>query len=416
MSRFSIASYRRPLLFLGMPKKAAFFFGSGISLSSFPKGVASVGGITDSVFKDDWHLTTAKTFAHGKNPNPLIPDDTTLSVKAFLEKVRECADDYLAHLSRGGKVRPAHYEDLFSLAEQASRPEIDHVPNLAVVEFLRRLRKETHAIHSSFLSPVGGADPFISLAETSCDFLHWVVDHTLRNRMQKRSGLSVLGDAARVVEHLDVFTLNHDTLVEEELKDAGFGHEAGFGDRTHGEFSVYQPGWSEKPRHDKTRIFKLHGSLNWYLYEFPNWARQYAIPDGDPFGGHDQNGQIVNPLGWRAAFLSGTIVKEQHYGQGFWNEIFSGFRTHLSQHTHLIFCGYGFGDPGVNLRLSQWAHDNLEGKNTFVVLTADDEPTFFADKPKWMQQLRSNGQIILVNKYLQNCTLADIEPYFDPMP
>src|ERR1017187_7243589 len=138
-----------------MPLKAAFFFGSGISLASFPRvtsgaglvNIASVTGITNSVFNDDWHLTSNGIFLHGPNPNPLIPDTTTSVAKAFLEKVRDCADDYLAQLALSAPPRAAHYEDFFSRAEQASRAENDYVPNLAVLEFTRRLRRETHHLH-----------------------------------------------------------------------------------------------------------------------------------------------------------------------------------------------------------------------------------------------------------------------------
>ncbi|MFH1497588.1 MAG: SIR2 family protein [Verrucomicrobiota bacterium] len=394
-----------------MPRKAAFFFGSGISLASYPPGAASVGGITDSVFNAEWHFTTAKTFAFGKNPNPLIPDGVTPAVKEFLLCVKNCADEYIKALAKGRAPRLAHYEDLFSLSEQASRPELDHVPNLAVIEFLQRLRRDTSRIHAAFSNPTDGSDSFVSLAQTSCDFLHWVVDHTLRSKVRSRSGLELVSHVAGSVDQLDIFTLNHDTLIEEELSAHGVGYESGFGDRTHGAFSVYQPGWSKASRKVPTRILKLHGSLNWYLYEFPGWARQYAIPDGDPFRGRDQDGNLVNPAEWKAAFLSGTIVKEQRYGLGFWSELLAAFHEHLSQHRFLIFCGYGFGDPGVNMRIYQWAC-NLPGDNKLIVLTADDEAKFFSDKPPWMHQLRARGQIQLVDKYLQSCTMSDIEHFF----
>ena len=116
-----------------MPKKAAFFFGSGISYPSFDWGVASVDGITNAALTEEWHYTTCRTFAHGKKPSPYIPDDVTPAVLEFLKKVLICANEYIAYLDKSSKPRKAHYEDLFSLAEQASQPESTYVPNLAVV-------------------------------------------------------------------------------------------------------------------------------------------------------------------------------------------------------------------------------------------------------------------------------------------
>lgn len=169
----------------------------------------------------------------------------------------------------------------------------------------------------------------MSLAQTSCDLIHWAVDHTLRNMVTVRSGLGLIPVVAGSVDELDIFTLNHDTLIEEELLASGLSFESGFGDQFHGGFSVYQPGWRAKRSGKSRRIFKLHGSLNWYLYQFPGWARQYAVLTDIRFTGAINKAILVNPVEWKAAFLSGTIVKEQRYGQGFWGDLLSTPRTSL---------------------------------------------------------------------------------------
>lgn len=398
-----------------MKNQAAFFFGSGISI---PSDMPSVYQITNAAFGEEWHLATDGNFRPGPNPNAHIPDSVTPVVKTFLAKVSDCAADYLAELARPNAGRKPHYEDLFSLAEQALRPETDHVPNLAAVEFLRRLRRETAPLHCGFRGGSVGGEGFVGLAAVACDFLHWVVHHKLHAGGKERRGLELISETASAVTALDVFTLNHDLLVEAQLKSDGIADvETGFDDRTHGQFSVYRSGWWEDTKRPRkmVRLFKLHGSLNWWLYEFPNWARQYAIPDGEPFHSKDQNGQIVNPVEWKAAFLSGTIVKELRYGVGLWSELFAAFRSHLASHTHLICCGYGFGDTGINQRLVQWMQDRLNGSNRLVILTPDAPERYFSDKPYWLVQLWEQRRVIIVPKYLEHCTLADLTPYFDPL-
>ena len=137
------------------------------------------------------------------------------------------------------------------------------------------------------------------------------------------------------------------------------------------------------------------------------------MPDEDPFHSHDQNGDVVRAVERKPAFLSGTIVKEQLYGIGFFGDLFTAFRRHLAPHVHLVFCGYGFGDPGINSRINQWLHDRLDGSNKIVVLNKGAEADFFADKPYWLQDLHADGRLILVHKWLQDCTVTDLEPYFD---
>ncbi len=391
--------------------QAAFFFGAGISR---PSGGPLVGEIAESAFGREWHFTTEKVFESGANPNPAFVDDVTPRVKAFLSKVDELATGYLTAVSRSASPRKPNYEDLFSLCEQASRAELDHVPNLAVVEFRNRLRKETESLHRGFTVGSGSSSGLPGLAETSCDFLHWVVHDRLHSGVTVRAGLQAISRTAAAVDALDIFTLNHDLLVEEELRAVGFFDlETGFDNRDHGECSVYS-GW---PRDVRTRIrlFKLHGSLNWYFFEFPNWGhrRQYAIPDGDWRHCHDERGDLLLPMDWKAAFLSGTIVKEQRYGLGFWGDILSHFRHHLSRHSRLICCGYSFGDPGINLRLIQWLHDRIE--NQLVILTPDHRDKFLADKPAWLSSAEAGGKINWLPNYLETVPDADLERYFDPL-
>ena len=227
---------------------------------------------------------------------------------------------------------------------------------------------------------------------------------------QPRAGLDAITDIAKHIDEVDIFTLNHDVLIEAQCKAHIVGYEDGFADRR-GQLRAFN-GWPKNSR-EKVRLFKLHGSVNWYLYEFPGWARQYAIPDSDAFHSRDQNGNLVKPAEWKPAFLSGTVVKEQLYGIGFFGDLFAAFRQHLASHVHLIFCGYGFGDPGINSRIDQWLCDRLDGSNRLVVLNRGSEADFFADKPLWLQDLHSQGRLILVDKWLQDCTVADLAPYFD---
>lgn len=382
--------------------------------------------ITDAARDEEWHLHTDGSFLPGPNPNPRIPDSVTLSVKAFLAKVTDCASQYLAELARPASGRQPHYEDLFSLAEQALQPETDHVPNLAVVEFLLRLRRETASLHRGFKGVSTGSDGFVEIAGTACDFLHWVVHHKL-NSSGKRRGLELVSETASAVDALDIFTLNHDLLIERQLKSDGIADvEFGFDDRSHGEFSVYHAGWwaDTKQARQKVRLLKIHGSMNWWRYEFPVWDTahrrvwQYAIPDGypDPEHSKDQSGHIVRPDNSKAAFLSGTIVKELRYGVGIWAELFAAFRSHLATHTHLICCGYGFGDTGVNQRLIQWMHDLSDHDKRFVILTPEAPTAYFSDKPYWLIEFWQQGRITMVPKFLEKCVLADLAPFFDPLP
>ena len=215
-------------------------------------------------------------------------------------------------------------------------------------------------------------------------------------------------------------SLNHDLLVEDQLKAESDGMvdlESGFDDHSHGPFSVYRAGWwRDTIQARKTvRLFKLHGSLDYWLYDFPGEGRQYAIPDGDPLHSRNQNAKLVSPLEWKTAFLSGTVVKELHYDVGYWADMFAAFRSHLANHTHLICCGYGFGDAGINRRLFQWMNDRQDGRNRLIIPSPESPADYFSDKPYQLSEFWRQGRLTLVPKYLEKCTLGDLTPYFDPL-
>ena len=132
----------------GMGRQIAFFFGSGISYAT---GMPQVAGITKSALEDEWHLQTLQRYLPGPNGNPNIPDLTTPKVQEFLHSLSQIAKGYIADTTRAGSGAPPHYEDLYSLAEQARRVNEDHVPNLAVVPLWRELEKETKELHSKLL-------------------------------------------------------------------------------------------------------------------------------------------------------------------------------------------------------------------------------------------------------------------------
>lgn len=134
----------------------------------------------------------------------------------------------------------------------------------------------------------------------------------------------------------------------------------------------------------------------------------------EPDHGRNEHGQIVRPREWKAAFLTGTIVKELRYGLGFWGEQMEAFREHLSAHTRLIFCGYGFGDTGINRRIDQWMHDRLDGCNRIVILTPEPPEHFLVGKPYWLIRHFQNKRVIFVPKYLSSCQVSDLSPFFDP--
>ena len=68
---------------------------------------------------------------------------------------------------------------------------------------------------------------FASLAERATDLIQWVVYYGLV-LSSKPDGLNVVSAVARAIDQLDIFTLNHDLLLEAQLNQDSIPFKDGF--------------------------------------------------------------------------------------------------------------------------------------------------------------------------------------------
>jgi hypothetical protein len=83
------------------------------------------------------------------------------------------------------------------------------------------------------------------------------------------------------IDKIDVFTLNHDTLIEQELRDATVDFTDGFELKTD-TCDYWDVDAFTHPKH-RIRLGKLHGSVDWHLYE-PNSRNRTTQRVGRPKG------------------------------------------------------------------------------------------------------------------------------------
>ena len=109
--------------------------------------------------------------------------------------------------------------------------------------------------------------------------------------------------------------------------------------------------------------------------------------------------------------MTGTVVKEQSYDTGLAGEVFAEFGSRLRQNKTLVCCGYGWGDRGINRRIADWFYETghrlviLQGKPESRLL----DTSFGRD----LDDHQRSGKIVLIERFLDQCSLADLEEYFD---
>jgi len=376
--------------------RLAFFFGSGIS---YEAGAPSVGAITKSVLQGEWIAHTDSRYY----PRPIDyagEAGDAIRAQEFLRRIQRHIQPHI----EAREQREVHYEDLFSAVRQIVQDEMFEIPNPLIAESVAAIRQATADLTAPQRAHIDN-NAFASLADRSSDLIQWAVAFGL-SRVREPRGINVIGEVARLVENLDIFSLNHECLIEAQLRNHGLRFFDGFGERN-GDAVIFNGDW---PDAAAVRLFKLHGSLDWYRFRFPEWD-QYARVAGSVDHARGADGKWLSLLQPMPMFLTGTTVKEQAYGHGLVGELFTQFRQRISGHRTVVCCGYGWGDKGINIRLDQWLRDAKE--NRVVLLHPGTEAEITASRFwrfRWADY-RAAGKVLVVPKWLSDCRGEDLTPF-----
>jgi hypothetical protein len=245
----------------------------------------------------------------------------------------------------------------------------------------------------------------------ACEFIRCVV-HSGLVKIGEIRGLSLIEALARTdwIEKLDIVTVNHDLLVERLLGERGFGFADGFG-KPAGDVRYFDSGtfYAES----KIRLFKLHGSINWYRFrgEPDNpFSDRYGIPiHGDVWHCKDENGRKLDNIDAIPWILTGTNNKAAQYGFSIYAEMHFWFHKLLQEHGTIAMSGYGWSDRGINGRLMQWLL-SPDKRRLFLMHERLDELTSYSKSSLWhrYEPLVSANRIIPIAKWMEHVSFDDL--------
>ena len=191
------------------------------------------------------------------------------------------------------------------------------------------------------------------------------------------------------IDHVvDIFSLNHDLLIENLPRTNWLQHE-GISDGFHSYRSPYY-GELECNGHKydcrleeykayyntAIRLYKLHGSLDYLMFKRCDsngcfWNdNMIKIPYGigvDKTKKQNKKrlGYIMDWIEYNHDFLSGTKSKIHHYNDSFYKKLFQRFRHNLNKAECLIVIGYGGRDAGINKYILEYF--DYHNKPSYIV-------------------------------------------------
>ena len=356
--------------------RIAFLLGSGISC---PAGLPSIGEITDYV------LSGRGFRKHSSNVWEMIKqasqDRTSCSKDAwrmttFLKRLKAEADLYYL-LDRD---RTTNYEDLYHLAGQLNDSVMGRYHNPALKPFLDKIIPDIRVLFDKDDEDNRSEieRDHQGLAYLSDDATNYITDVVWRVLQNKQSSskscthFDCVTGACQEVEKVDLFTINHDTLLENFLRQNSIEFTDGFG--TEDEFHIRH--WNPRVFNDvaaKICLIKPHGSLDWFYFRGLNEGRTSHFLGLHPKPGQEcleNNGRMLRELDGRPVLLIGTVNKMLEYLRGIFLQLHIQFYQRLAQTNLLIISGYGFGDDGINMRISEWMQSSEDHK----LLVIDPNP------------------------------------------
>ena len=204
---------------------------------------------------------------------------------------------------------------------------------------------------------------------------------------------SIINNLYLCGNHVDIFTLNHDLLVEKLLQISGISFQDGFDNNSAKNIGrhIYFDAETSRYKNGNVNLYKLHGSIDLYRYTEKK-ANNYSfakVVNGDPFMMSNETIFDIIPY-----FLTGTTAKLKQYQNKYILDLLSIFETSLQKSNKLIIIGYSGNDKGINKIIynnySNWS-------NAIVVSPSATEHPFVKEK-----------QAIPLNKGIEALSLSDL--------
>jgi hypothetical protein len=360
-------------------QRLVVLFGAGTSL---PAGMPTTDSITKTILAENSEVwgrgvqckVNRDILNHLNTKDELLP-----SVLRFIQSLRKVVDCFW--FSKLGSL--TNYEDIYYLAKQIDECESGEWINPGLDPLMNKLKDELFDDKGVRLYKDGDEGQLEMLCEESTKFIADIVWSLIDKPYLRIDHLAFLNDAVAdsSISGIDLFTLNYDMVIEHFLESRSILYTDGFDVEIDG----LRP-WKGSLYDNLTvpvRLFKLHGSVNWFrilTYEPHRKYQRYGIPVNwtTPFQ-HRFGDKAVHEIpDSRPMLLCGTNNKMYRYHTGTFMELHTRFYQSLEDANCVLVCGYSFGDKGVNTRLLEWAAEQADR----CILIAHPEPKRLLDSAR----------------------------------
>ncbi|MBI2486240.1 MAG: SIR2 family protein [Deltaproteobacteria bacterium] len=398
------------------PQKVVFLFGSGIS---YKAGMPKLHEITERVLCGEgiYYDSGLEIFTPYKRPIAVVKiqqeEENVRRVVKYLHWLKVEIDNY--YEIRKFK-QDTNYEDLYHMVSQIYYSQVGEYENPAIQPLIDKMLHEIE-----FLLSKTNNRPEWTLTEfarATKAYLEDMVFHSLNKQPMSLEYLDCIKRACKDEDFpkVDIFTLNHDTVLEKYLKHNGIHFTDGFSEPEGEQNKYWEPSVFSNGAF-KICLVKLHGSINWFrfrLKDATDWSGEtIIIPSGMKDSViaviTDSQGQIWEAMDLHPKLLIGTYNTMLDYLSGIYTELHYQFYRSLGNVKQLVICGYGLGDRGINTQIVNWLYSS--GNRRIILI--DPAPEALKNKinsisNKW-DMLLSTNKLTIIPKGIENVCWQELK-------
>ncbi|MCH8941763.1 MAG: SIR2 family protein [Bacteroidetes bacterium] len=376
-----------------MSNNIAFLFGAGVSI---PAKIPSIKCITEKIFSGKGIVRgTYENYFFG-NPEKFNWDlyqEFIPRIKTFLELLKNELWDYYKDSNES-----VNYEDIYYLLDFIRKNIYGTEKNPAFKYLLKNFEKTIKELSSPIDPLIDSEITLETLLNETVQYIEYSVIFSLFKRPDSFKGLAFLNEfiSESDFSRIDIFTLNHDIVIEKYLQSISKNFCDGFGAENDG-----YKFWDQTlfGLDNEINLFKLHGSIDWYYFDETSWVDRRICKCSSEILWRDPRKSII---------LIGTYNKLAKYIESIFLELFCLFYKTMYMHNTIIISGYGFGDSGINEKLFNWV---LQENNKMIIIDPNVESLrnkmwSVLDK-KWGE----NKKIVPIKEYIENISWLRLKKY-----
>lgn len=384
-----------------------FLLGSGISIAA---GMPSTMDITERILSGQGIMRDSTTVYEFGQPMYGQNDEYVPRVLKFLQVLKcEVEKYYISDLEKS-----TNYEDLYFLASQIHDSESGEYDNPAIQPLIDKITPDIEPLLVGEDSETS-MNSVIDIAREATHYIEDIVWQFLGDNPSQCNHLGWLTDACLDDSqiNINIFTINHDTILEHCLRENNIEFVDGFGISLNG-VRYWEPELFETMSLERIKLMKVHGSVDWFRLRSQHddgiVERIGITLNGDFEHTVDPDGISQRAVESRPIILVGTLNKMLQYTNWIYAELYSQFRKSLRACNALVISGYSFGDKGINSSVWEWI--NAEAGHKVAIIHPDPASLKEYSRPaisrSWDQWTEQN-KIRLISKNIEQTSWEEIK-------